>query len=119
MRRELGKLGLAEGLVARGAGRNRQLEKIAALVDGASFARLLGAVYAAIATLSRPDQQCVRRSCHQNSRENAGRGRPKACPAGERAIMRRRLPTAATTWPPAGSSQAETHGNQTTAIRQP
>jgi hypothetical protein len=37
---------LADGLVARGAGRKRQLEKIAALVDGASFARLLGEVYA-------------------------------------------------------------------------
>jgi IS5 family transposase len=38
MRRELGQLSLADGLV-EGAGRNRQLERIAALVDGASFAR--------------------------------------------------------------------------------
>ena len=34
MRRELGQLSLADGLVEGGAGRNRQLEKIAALVDG-------------------------------------------------------------------------------------
>ena len=33
MRRELGQLSLADGLVAGGAGRNRQLERIAALVD--------------------------------------------------------------------------------------
>jgi IS5 family transposase len=46
MRRELGQLSLADGLV-EGAGRNRQLEKIAALVDWAAFARLLGEVYAA------------------------------------------------------------------------
>ena len=37
---------LADGLV-EGAGRNRQLEKIAALVDWAAFERLLGEVYAA------------------------------------------------------------------------
>jgi hypothetical protein len=30
-----------------GAGRNRQLERIAALVDGAGFGQLLGEVYAA------------------------------------------------------------------------
>jgi transposase, IS5 family len=46
MRRELGQLSLADGLV-EGAGRNRQLDKIAALVDWASFARLLGEIYAA------------------------------------------------------------------------
>jgi IS5 family transposase len=46
MRRELGQLSLADGLV-EGAGRNRQLERIAALVDWASFERLLGAIYAA------------------------------------------------------------------------
>lgn len=33
MRRELGQLSLADGLVEGGAGRNRQLEKIGALVD--------------------------------------------------------------------------------------
>jgi hypothetical protein len=33
MRRELGQLSLADGLVARGARRNRQLERIAALVE--------------------------------------------------------------------------------------
>ena len=47
MRRELGQLSLADGLVEGGAGRNRQLEKIAGLVDWAAFERLLGAVYAA------------------------------------------------------------------------
>ncbi|MGH8742309.1 MAG: IS5 family transposase [Burkholderiales bacterium] len=47
MRRELGQLSLADGLVEGGAGRNRQLEKIAALVDWAAFERLLGQVYAA------------------------------------------------------------------------
>jgi transposase, IS5 family len=46
MRRELGQLSLADGLV-EGAGANRQLAKIAALVDWASFERLLGAIYAA------------------------------------------------------------------------
>jgi hypothetical protein len=46
MRREQGQLSLADRLVARGAGRNRQLERIAALVDGASFERLLGEIYA-------------------------------------------------------------------------
>jgi transposase, IS5 family len=46
MRRELGQLSLAEGLV-EGAGRNRQLAKIAALVEWPAFERLLGAVYAA------------------------------------------------------------------------
>jgi IS5 family transposase len=46
MRRELGQLSLADGLV-EGAARNRQLEKIAALVDWPAFERLLGAVYAA------------------------------------------------------------------------
>ena len=46
MRRELGQLSLADGLV-EGAGRNRQLEKIAALVDWAAFEGLLGEVYAA------------------------------------------------------------------------
>jgi transposase, IS5 family len=46
MRRELGQLSLADGLV-EGAGANRQLAKIAALVDWASFARLLGDIYAA------------------------------------------------------------------------
>jgi hypothetical protein len=46
MRRELGQLSLADGLVG-GAGRNRQLEKIAALVEWGPFERLLGAVYAA------------------------------------------------------------------------
>jgi transposase, IS5 family len=46
MRRELGQLSLADGLV-EGAARNRQLAKIAALVDWAAFERLLGAIYAA------------------------------------------------------------------------
>jgi transposase, IS5 family len=46
MRRELGQLSLADGLV-EGAGANRQLAKIAALVDWASFARLLADIYAA------------------------------------------------------------------------
>jgi hypothetical protein len=47
MRRELGQLSLVDGLVEGGAGRNRQLEKIAGLVDWAAFERLLGDVYAA------------------------------------------------------------------------
>jgi transposase, IS5 family len=47
MRRELGQLSLADGLVEGGAGRNRQLEKIAALVDWPAFERLLGGIYAA------------------------------------------------------------------------
>jgi IS5 family transposase len=47
MRRELGQLSLADGLVEGSAGRNRQLEKIAALVDWAALERLLGAIYAA------------------------------------------------------------------------
>jgi IS5 family transposase len=47
MRRELGQLCLADGLVAGGAGRNRQLEKIAALVDWAAFKRLRGGIDAA------------------------------------------------------------------------
>ena len=47
MRRELGQLSLADGLLEGGAGRNRQLERIAALVDWAAFERLLGEVYAA------------------------------------------------------------------------
>ena len=47
MRRELGQLSLADGLVDGGAGRNRQLEQIAGLVDWAAFERLLGAIYAA------------------------------------------------------------------------
>jgi transposase len=47
MRRELGQLSLADGLVEGGAGRNRQLERIAATVDWAAFARLLGDVYTA------------------------------------------------------------------------
>jgi IS5 family transposase len=46
MRRELGQLSLADGLV-EGAERNRQLAKIAALVDWTAFERLLGQVYAA------------------------------------------------------------------------
>jgi IS5 family transposase len=47
MRRELGQLSLADGLVAGGAGRNRQLERIASLVDWAGFEGLLVEVYAA------------------------------------------------------------------------
>jgi transposase, IS5 family len=47
MRRELGQLSLADGVVAGGAGRNRQLEKIAALVEWAAFEELLGEIYAA------------------------------------------------------------------------
>ncbi len=47
MRRELGQLSLADGLVEGGAGRNRQLERIAALVEWAGFERLLGDIYAA------------------------------------------------------------------------
>jgi hypothetical protein len=46
MRRELGQLSLADGLV-EGAGRNRQLERIAALVDWPGFERQLGEIYAA------------------------------------------------------------------------
>jgi IS5 family transposase len=46
MRRELGQLSLADGLV-EGAGRNRQLERIGTLVDWAPFERLLGDIYAA------------------------------------------------------------------------
>jgi hypothetical protein len=52
MRRELGQLSLADGLVEGSAGRNRQLETIAALVDWAAFERLLGDIYAA--PLGRP-----------------------------------------------------------------
>jgi IS5 family transposase len=47
MRRELGQLSLADGLVEGAAGRNRQLDRIASLVDWAGFERLLGEVYAA------------------------------------------------------------------------
>jgi IS5 family transposase len=47
MRRELGQLSLADGLVGGGAGRNRQLEQIASLMDWSGFERLLGEVYAA------------------------------------------------------------------------
>ena len=47
MRRELGQLSLADGLVEGGAGRNRQLERIAALVEWAGFERLLGDIDAA------------------------------------------------------------------------
>jgi transposase, IS5 family len=46
MRRQLGQLSLADGLV-EGGGRNRQLAKIAALVDWPAFERLLGGIYAA------------------------------------------------------------------------
>jgi hypothetical protein len=56
MRREQGAAGPGGRAGRRGAGRKRQLEKIGALVEGASFARLLGEVYAAIATLGRPDR---------------------------------------------------------------
>jgi len=41
MRRELGQLSLADGLVEGGAGRNRQLEQIAALMDWRRFEWLL------------------------------------------------------------------------------
>jgi hypothetical protein len=37
MRRELEQLRRADGLIDGGAGRNRQLEQIAALLDGAAF----------------------------------------------------------------------------------
>jgi transposase, IS5 family len=47
MRRELGQLSLADGLVEGGAGRNRRLAKIASLVDWSGFERLLGDIYAA------------------------------------------------------------------------
>jgi IS5 family transposase len=47
MRRELGQLSLADGLVEGSAGRNRQLERIAALVDWDGFEGLLGGIYAA------------------------------------------------------------------------
>jgi hypothetical protein len=47
MRRELGQLSLADGLVEGSAARNRQLARIAALVEWAAFERLLGAVDAA------------------------------------------------------------------------
>ena len=40
-------LSLADGLVAAVAGRSRQLERVAALVDRAALERLLGEVYAA------------------------------------------------------------------------
>ena len=40
MRRELGQLSLADGLVEGGAGRNRQLERLASLVDWTGFERL-------------------------------------------------------------------------------
>jgi IS5 family transposase len=43
----MGRLSLADGLVEGGAGRNRQLERIAALVDWAAFEGLLGEVDAA------------------------------------------------------------------------
>jgi hypothetical protein len=43
----VGQLSLGDGLVEGGAGRNRQLERIAALVDWTAFERLLGEVYAA------------------------------------------------------------------------
>jgi IS5 family transposase len=46
MRRKLGQLSLADGLV-EGAGRNRQLAKIAELVEWPAFERQLGAIYAA------------------------------------------------------------------------
>ena len=42
MRRELGQLSLADGLVEGRTRRNRHLERIAALVEWAAFARLLG-----------------------------------------------------------------------------
>jgi hypothetical protein len=45
VRRELGQLSLADGLVEGGAGRNRQLAKIGALVDWASFERLPRALH--------------------------------------------------------------------------
>ncbi len=41
------RVGLADGLVEGAAGRNRQLDRIAALVDWAGFERLLAEVYAA------------------------------------------------------------------------
>jgi transposase, IS5 family len=43
----MGRLSLADGLVEGGAGRNRQLERIAALVDWAAFEGRLGEVDAA------------------------------------------------------------------------
>jgi hypothetical protein len=49
MRRELGQLSLADGLVAGGGGRNRQLERIAWLVDWTSAP---GVVYPSV-TLTR------------------------------------------------------------------
>jgi IS5 family transposase len=52
MRRQLGQLGLADGLV-EGAGRNRQLERIGALVEWPAFELLLGAIYAAPLVLLR------------------------------------------------------------------
>jgi transposase, IS5 family len=45
--RELGQLSLADGLVGGGAGHNRQLERIAALVEWPAFEQLLGDIYAA------------------------------------------------------------------------
>lgn len=44
-----GQLSLADGVAGGGAGRNRQLKKIAAVVDCAAVERLLGEVYAAVA----------------------------------------------------------------------
>jgi hypothetical protein len=44
MRRELGQLSLADGVVDGGSGCTRQLEKIAALVEWTAFEQLLGEV---------------------------------------------------------------------------
>jgi hypothetical protein len=40
----MGRLSLADGLIEGGAGRNRQLDRTAALVDWAAFERLVGEV---------------------------------------------------------------------------
>jgi IS5 family transposase len=47
MRRELGQLSLADGVMDSGAGQNRQLERLAALIDWSAFEQLLGDIYAA------------------------------------------------------------------------
>jgi len=69
MRREPGQLSLADGLVEGGAGRNRQLERIAALVDWAALERLLGGIdaapfgrpsYGPVVLPQRPLQPCCR-----------------------------------------------------------
>jgi IS5 family transposase len=74
MRRELGQLSLADGLVDSGAGRNRQLDRIAALVDWAAFERRLGAVYAAPRSGGRPTARwsCSSACCYSSGLSDSG-----------------------------------------------